>query len=326
MQAQTRKIIMMSLVMGLGLTSCGKQDYSIASYRAEMNYHDGFKIMQLTDVHLAIESDLLEVESLITADVSESNPDLIVFTGDTFMEAGKPQVDSFFAFIDAFNVPFAFTYGNHDFQGNYDQYYISRQLKKCKNAIYLDYSDDGLTGLANYYIDLKQGTTTLFRLFILDSNSYYFNGAYYSYDIIHEDQIKHMENIAAEEGIVPSLAFYHIPVYEFDDANKAYEAGDSSVIGTGDNEEKVSYGYKRTDAFDRMKNIGVIGHFVGHDHINDTTLLYKGAVLSYGLKSSQEIYNDDKKIGYKLITLTYKSGYEADDLYSSVVRFHREVS
>ena len=83
------------------------------------------------------------------------------------------------------------------------------------------------------------------------------------------------------------------------DAYNCYQNG--TIPGTGEHKEGVSKGYENQSQFDRMVNAGIKGMFIGHDHINDTTLLYEGCILSYGMKSTFEIYN--LEIGYTVITL-----------------------
>jgi predicted MPP superfamily phosphohydrolase len=298
-----KKHLMLSLTSLLLLTGCGKKTYQVSDYRKVMTYNDNFTILQLTDIHFGSETNFEEAKNLLQEEVNDAKSkgkvDLIVFTGDNFSNATKKLVNKGIEFFDSFDIPFAITYGNHDTQGDYDRFYINHQVRKAKNAVFVDYDDDDIYGQTNYYINLVKDGSTKYRLFILDSNSYKQSGFGIKYDIIHEDQLVHMDNIVKEEGKVPSLAFYHIPVYEFDDANKAYVAG--TVTGSGKNRENVCYAYERTDAFQRMKDDGVIGMFTGHDHINDTTLEYQDVLLSYGMKSTEEIYHND--VGYTLINL-----------------------
>ena len=305
---------MTSLVV---LTSCTGKTYSYMDYRLEMEYKAGFSIMQLTDIHLGIQSDVNATEALLKEEIEQGSPNLIIFTGDTFMDATKSIVDSFFTFADSFDIPFAFTYGNHDAQGDYDKFYIPDRIMGCRNSMYIDYNDDDLFGQTNYYIDIVDNNYVKYRVYIIDSNSYYApDGFTEKYDVIHEEQIAHIEDIAKNDTSysVNSLAFFHIPLYEYDDAYKLYYDGTNydTSMGFGKNREKVSYGYKRTDAFARMKAAGINSMFVGHDHINDSTLMYQDVILSYGVKSTREIYNE--KYGYALISLDGTSRLKLSDI------------
>ena len=311
------------LCLPLFLSSCSlsaKKSYPVSDYRSTLPFKDNFKIMQLTDLHFSVQSDYKRVTNYLSLNIRSCNPDLIILTGDTFMDSSKNIVDNVINFIDSFNIPFAFTYGNHDKQGMYGADYINLYLSKTRNSLLRDYSDDVLFGDANYFIDLMEGKNTKYRLYIIDSNTYHYNGIDFDYDVIHDDQIAHLEEIEQSEGKVPSLAFYHIPLYEADDAYLEVEAGKITEY-KGKNFEKRAVGYKRTDAFTRMKNIGVIGHFYGHDHINYTDIMYEGVTLSYGVKSTPEIYNSEDLLGYKTITLKNDMNYDLTNIESVVVPY-----
>ncbi|MFA6830517.1 MAG: metallophosphoesterase [Bacilli bacterium] len=295
-----KRLFCFSLVSLLLLSSCNQsRSYPLADYKKTMPFHVGFKILQLTDLHYSLSTDLNQTNAVVKSEIEASNPDLIVLTGDSFMDANKAIVNYTFSFLDSFNIPFAFTYGNHDLQGTYDTNFIHYALGQTKNALFVDYDDDDLYGRSNYFIDLVEGNNTKYRLYILDSNSYWKAKSFVGYDVFHEEQIKHVENIAATYGTVPSLAFFHLPLYEFKVAYQEYQEG--LIAGNGVNNEKCSVCYTSSDAFSRFKASGIEGMFIGHKHTNYSTLDYQNVFLSYGVKSTSEIYH--KRIGYSFITL-----------------------
>ena len=55
-----RKLNFLSLVFVAGFcVSCsGPKHYDIELYRSTMNFHDDFKVLQLTDLHLGYEGDI----------------------------------------------------------------------------------------------------------------------------------------------------------------------------------------------------------------------------------------------------------------------------
>ena len=300
-----KKFLTSSLLLAsLLLSSCGKVSYDISMYKKEMNYHDNFKIMQLTDLHFGIEMDSdKEIKHLNKMlDIAKNEKyDLIVITGDSFLDAKKAHVNLLINTIDNANIPWAYTYGNHDFQGQYDSLYINDQIKKAKNAVFVDYDNDNIHGYTNYFINLKDGDAVKYRLFIIDSNSYHPTGFKYGYDIIHDEQIEHIKNIY-KDAPATALAFFHIPLTEYQVAYDLYK--DGQILGQGENNEPCCPGYTdKNHAFNWLKNCGVIATFTGHDHVNYSDLLYKDMILSYGVKSSDLVYHQDDKIGYKLITL-----------------------
>ena len=106
-----------------------------------MKFHDDFKIMQLTDLHLGIESDVIKQLNFVCDSINQVDPDLIILTGDNFMYGTKGIVDTLFETINnkckqlSNNhveriTKFAVTYGNHDNQGDYYRYYINKSIQK----------------------------------------------------------------------------------------------------------------------------------------------------------------------------------------------------
>lgn len=305
------------LLASLSLAGCSSaKSYQIGDYRKTMAFHEGFKVLQLTDLHYSVTTILPDADAFVKQEIEDANADLIVITGDTFMDASTSIVQHVINYLDSFNVPFALTYGNHDFQGDYSSDYIGSLLEKTTNAVYVDYADDDIYGKTNYFIDLVKDNSVAYRLYIVDSNSYWYNGfgVKMGYDIIHEDQLVQMEKAKETFGAAPALAFYHIPVYEFSTAYTQYQNGE--IPGVGENHEKCSVGYQESDAFARMKAVGVEGMFIGHDHINTTTLLYQDVYLSYGMKGTKEIYHES--IGYTLLTLN-TSGFGFDNIQKVVI-------
>lgn len=84
-----KKIYILSLfLLILCFSSCStSKTYDINEYRTTMQYHDDFKILQLTDIHLGIETDLKRQLNILNDYINEADPDLIILTGDNFMYA-----------------------------------------------------------------------------------------------------------------------------------------------------------------------------------------------------------------------------------------------
>lgn len=304
-----KTLIASSFLLASALTSCGQIKYDISHYKVEFLYKDDYKIMQLTDLHLGITSDIEKQFTFLRKNILEADPSLIILTGDIFMLANTTIVDSTIRFFDEFQINYAFTYGNHDNQGEFDSNYIARALQKSQYCVNPDEIGDDVYGYTNFYIDIKDGDNIKYRILIIDSNSYHNIGYDYKYDIIHKDQLDHFKKAYndEEDKTYETLAFFHIPLYEFADAYEEYVKGDLIGEGSGVNNEPVSYGYERTDAFDVLKSINTKLISVGHDHVNDSDLTYKDVILSYGIKSTDEIYNLTDMIGYKTFTLNERT-------------------
>lgn len=77
---------------------------------------------------------------------------------------------------------------------------------------------------------------------------------------------------------MPALAFFHIPLPEYNQA-----AADESAILIGTRMEKACAPLLNTGMFAAMKEAGdVMGTFVGHDHDNDYSVMWHGILLAYG--------------------------------------------
>mgnify|MGYP000389863468 CR=1 FL=1 len=121
-------------------------------------------------------------------------------------------------------------------------------------------------------------------IYIFDSNSYSHKEVAKGYDWIKRDQInwyvdKSREFTEANGGnALPSLAFFHIPLPEF---NEAASDEDARLIGT--RREKACAPVVNSGLFTAMLECGdVMGVFVGHDHVNDYAVEWKGIMLCYG--------------------------------------------
>lgn len=330
------KLIPLLLTSLLLLPSCSNtKTYEVNDYRLTMNFHEDFKILQLTDLHLGIESDLNLQLNFVNKAILENNPDLIILTGDNFMYASKNTV---IQLINNLNITckklndlnkdgkltkFAITFGNHDNQGDYYRYFINEVIlnfvakdgeerKENKYAAFIDYEDDNIFGLTNYYIDLvddktksKDEVDVKYRLHIIDSNTYVFNGIKYNYDVIHDDQLNHVNNIyktATKDKDYIGLAFFHIPFIEYRDAINHYK-NNGETVGQGLFVDKDHFPATNNGTYKSFKDSNISAFFTGHDHRNYGDIIYDNSIFSYGVKSTNQLYHNDDMIGYKIINL-----------------------
>ena len=321
----------------------GKTAYDVAAYRTTMQYYEDFKILQLTDLHLGIETDVAKQLEVVENAVRTEQPDLVILTGDNFMYASKGVVNSLISALntvcgevtaarDGRLCKFTLTFGNHDNQGDYPRYYINQvissyaaadgnEIADGKYAAFVDYEDDNLFGLTNFYIDLVDDRTkgrdavdVKYRLHIIDSNSYHFVGPDYDYDVMHEEQLAHAGSIYAQataDKEYIGMAFFHIPFPEYGEAYEAYcNAPDSAELGQGECMEGVLHGYENNGTYERLRAANIVSFFCGHDHINYGDYIYRAergaderAIFSYGVKTTNQLYHDTDMMGYKTVTL-----------------------
>ncbi len=102
---------------------------------------------------------------------------------------------------------------------------------------------------------------------------------------------------AVSAAPLPALAFFRIPVPEYDEV---WEAG----LATGTKEERVECPKINTGLFGAMVQMGdVMGTFVGHDHDNDYCGTLHGIRLCYGRVTGYNCYGKLQR-GARVIQLT----------------------
>lgn len=307
---------------------------------------DEIRILQLTDIHLCAGVTTLELDRrALTACyevIKAARPDLILVTGDIvypipIQSFTNDNLRPFFQFcllMDRIGIPWAMVYGNHDTEAiaAYDaktltglmRYYQSGASNERENPGALLYSDvqPDIYGRYNNYLRIENADGTLNRLiFLLDSNDYVSGSAAINdYDSVHRDQMDWYASVLAEESeeegrTVPSFVFMHIPFKEFADADAALKSGSpDAVFLFGVNGEGVSHPDRDSGFFDRILQMGSTqAVFVGHDHLNNMGIRYKGVDLVYSKSIDYMAYPGISQMtaqrGGTLITVT-KDGYE----------------
>lgn len=283
-----------------------------------------FIVMDITDVHMGcslytMEEDKQAMEAIHK--IADSiKPDLIIVTGDCIYSA--PTMGSlssghsqkvFASFMETLGIPWTVAFGNHEsevyaFAGREKMGKIL-ESDNYKNCVFVSGPEE-VSGVGNQVIIVRNNDTkkTVNQvLMLIDSNDY--TEVMSCYDSIHPDQIEwykeQISAIASEEGKsakqIGSLAFFHIPVTEYD---IAYDEG--TVISGEKNESVCHPANVRNDTFfSEMKDFGSTrAMFAGHDHKNNYIAEYQGIVLVYSLSIDYVAYKEiDKTNDYRGATV-----------------------
>ena len=313
-----KKILPLAFVAAFSLTACGGKSYNPSDYIVgTLPYRDGFKILQLTDIHMSDKDDqdlhYAFMDKLITE--AKADPDhtgmvdFMVVTGDLFTFASRGTAKRLFKFLDSYDIPWTVVFGNHDEQTYFPVDWMTSYLNNFgSNCMFKDLQDDKVQGNCNFAINVVDGTTIKKQLIFMDSNRYHF-GSYMGYDYFKQDQIdwyKDLVDYTTEQAVakVDSLMFYHIPLFEINDA---YEKGTKVFDGRNGNDgkrENCCPPDENSGFFDAIKEKGSTkGMFFGHDHINTFEVDYQGVKFCYGIKSTDRIYFDEDLLGYQTISL-----------------------
>ena len=271
------------------------------------------KILTMTDIHIgggwmSFKKDRMAINT-VAAMVTAEKPDLVVITGDIAypvpFQSGtfnnKTSATLAIRLFEKLGVPWTVTFGNHDTE-SYS--YFSREkigdlysdpaLEKCL----FSKGPDSVDGVGNYVIHVKNSTgIPVQELVFIDSHSYTDGdifGIFWKYDNVHQNQVDWYESkIKDAQKLNPdvkSLIFMHIPLVEHRDAYNEYLANGnkdtenvkwiSGIIGEKD--PYVYCGMHEDNLFEKIVELGSTkAVFVGHDHLNNMVLNYKGVDLTY---------------------------------------------
>lgn len=277
-----------------------------AQKRGELRFHDGeFKIVQLTDIHYKLHNPASSVAlQCIEEVVKTETPDLIVITGDVVYS--RPADSTLLAVtncVSALGVPWVMLFGNHDEERgltNAQLYDIARAM-----PMNIQPERDGSPS-PDYVLPVlsSDGQRPAALLYCMDSHNHAQNSAVKGYAWITPQQVewyRHMSQAAIEQyhDTLPSLAFFHIPLPEY---NQAAASEGDVLIGT--RMEKACAPHINTGMFAAMRLQGdVMATFCGHDHDNDYVVMHEGILLAYGRYTGGNTEYNHLRNGARVIVL-----------------------
>lgn len=260
----------------------------------------------------------IEVEKYATEKIEENcfyrikslatqlKPDVIIMTGDLVygeFDARGTSQRKLVEFMESLDIPWAPVFGNHDSESAKGVKWQCEQYENAKNCLF---KDGNCLGHGNYTVGILNNGELVRILYMLDSH-----GCDFAADEdnkiqegIFEDQIEMMKNTAkrAEEACgrkIPAFAAYHIPNHVFTEAAEAkgYSVKGKYTIGVDVEAKDGDFGYKGADStsynttfeapnyVEELKKANVDGVFVGHIHLNNTSISYKDIQWTFGLKT-----------------------------------------
>ncbi|MCQ2155990.1 MAG: metallophosphoesterase, partial [Bacteroidales bacterium] len=195
------------------------------------------RILQLTDLHLRPEvpQETARVLSRIDYLVETERPDFIAITGDVLW--GKPArgvLRTFLDRMDSYGIPYTFVYGNHDREQDIPLSELSETIAAAKNSINCVDGSGALADLRIPVLSSDGSGKEMADIYMLDSQDYTLIKGAGCYGYFRLDQVAWMRQQCEEAtsrngGVnVPSLAFFHIPLPEF---NRVWEIKGRKVIG-----------------------------------------------------------------------------------------------
>ncbi len=283
--------------------------------RPALHFNDNgaFKILQFTDLHINDENDASKLRNDSTYRLIESltetqKPDLLVLTGDCVWNT-RDAISlwkQLCASLESTGVPYAVCFGNHDEETDVNNSQILDYLLTQPHNLTRDDAD--ISGSGNCLLSVAASSsdpTTAAAVYMIDSHNSCKDRSFGGYAWINHDQIdwyrSQSDSLTRANGgkPVPAVAFFHIPLPEFDTLLNKYPA-------TGSKKENVCAPGVNSGLFESMLEKGdVLGVFVGHDHNNDYLIDANGKILlAYGRKSGyNSAYDEVLPRGARVITL-----------------------
>lgn len=264
-----------------------------------------FTVLQFTDTHY-ITGDPRSRRALecVQEALEAVKPDLVIHTGDIVF--GRPDVESAVEILRPLaesGIPWAVALGNHDSQFGTSREAMFQAIRNLPGCVNLA-PKEGVYGCSNDVLTLSgaKGVERVFYLFdSMDAVVLKGEEEMHCYDYIRHSQISwyrtHSEHFAtANNGQpVPSLAFFHIPLPEL---QEALDKGVQPLAGN--NGEPPCPSRLNSGLFAQFRELDDVQAIVtGHDHDCDYVLPYGQLYFIYGRFSGGDtIYNHLGLQGY----------------------------
>lgn len=270
-----------------------------------------FCILQITDLHSDVEERLNErTREDIRAMVAAHRPDLLAVTGDVWCAEERPETARMWRqrdldFLGSLDTPWAFTWGNHDFVGDWEE--ASALIAATPNVV----APPG-DGHGNFRVEVRRGGSGAARpawdLFFINSGPQWRLPDDLTW---FESEVERVN--AARGRVVPAAVFFHIPTGNYQaaiDEGRAIGFGSEEVLNWGDDDGLAADILKRAGrSGDGATRGNVRACFCGHSHKNDFHFAEEDVVFAYGRATGYGGYGgEDLRKGAKRIDLDLVNG------------------
>jgi hypothetical protein len=241
-----------------------------------------FRVLQLTDFHDDVSDGLTartyaDVRTLVQV----WQPDFLAVTGDIWCGDDKPGrgpelMRRDLEFLGSLNVPWAFTWGNHDYKDNLES--DTARIAASPNACMPPGDCRG-----NFRVGILHNGNPAWDLYFLNSHG----EGLWPLDLLWlEAEARRL--LQLRDTRTSAIAFFHIPLQQYETARLR-----GKIHGIA--HEEVLYWGNSADRFDAIRDTGTIrACFVGHSHVNDFHFEEDGVTLVSGRAMGHGGYGADR--------------------------------
>lgn len=282
---------------------------AVASQELKFSKNGELKIVQITDTHIKLGNDFLRKESqkaidLMCAVIDAERPDIVIFTGDNVTTTpAKEGWELLLKPLSERKIPFGVVLGNHDREHDMTWAQISELVTSYPTCI------NELDGdvLADFAIEVESSecSDVAALLYLMDSNEYpavegVRGSGYFTFEQVDNYRKMSAQQIEKSGGEpIPALAFFHIPLCEYD-----YAFDDKGNPRIGIRGGYGDYNTLNTGMYTAFVELGdVFGTFVGHNHNSDFVVGYNGIALAFGRGTLYGTSFSDLRKGARVIKL-----------------------
>ncbi len=324
-------LIIAAFMLFASLTACKykkKGNYIDAPYKFIMN-GDEFKIVNFADTQMDSPDDFevgTYVYETVRAGIENEKPDLITFSGDNAWGENTREVyKKIVTKMDEFKIPYLFVFGNHDRENAYDY-----ELRDIINSSSYGHMDSGFTYgwlYGNYCVDIvNKRDVPVHRLVLFDSIDYGTVDINESRNNLYNWYRSTVDGLPCKSTLITHIPFIEYFVV-YDQYGGALSGGDEERIKPFDpvgpcrKLDGVSTSDIVNGLFPVIKECGnTVNVIVGHDHMNDYSLVYDGVRLTFAVKTGNESYylEDGSMNGYTVLSVSSNGSTTTRQVFHSI--------